>query len=81
MTTPAACPSLAGGEPPSYRRAVMLGTIHSPRLSLRDVTLDDAPAFFELDRDAEVMRFLGLSRSGRARFEAEDVELYRVAAV
>jgi len=37
----------------------MLGTIHSSRLFLRDVTLDDAPAFFELDRDAEVMRFLG----------------------
>jgi RimJ/RimL family protein N-acetyltransferase len=37
----------------------MLGTIHSPRLLLRDVRVDDAPAFFELDRDPEVMRFLG----------------------
>jgi ribosomal-protein-alanine N-acetyltransferase len=37
----------------------MLGTLQSSRLSLRDVTLDDAPAFFELDRDPEVMRFLG----------------------
>src|SRR4051794_36860033 len=42
----------------------MLGTIVSPRLSLRDVTLDDAPAFFELDRDPEVMRFLGGVRAG-----------------
>jgi [ribosomal protein S5]-alanine N-acetyltransferase len=37
----------------------MLGTVQSSRLSLRDVTLDDAPALFELDRDPEVMRFLG----------------------
>jgi ribosomal-protein-alanine N-acetyltransferase len=41
----------------------MLGTIVSARLSLRDVTLDDAPAFLELDRDPEVMRFLGGVRS------------------
>lgn len=40
-------------------RAAMFGTIVSARLSLRDVTLDDAPAFVELDRDPEVMRFLG----------------------
>lgn len=37
----------------------MLGTIVSPRLSLRDITVDDASALYELDRDPEVMRFLG----------------------
>jgi RimJ/RimL family protein N-acetyltransferase len=37
----------------------MLGQIHSPRLLLRDVTLNDAPHLFELDQDPEVMRFLG----------------------
>jgi [ribosomal protein S5]-alanine N-acetyltransferase len=44
----------------------MLGTIHSSRLSLRDVTLDDAAALFELDRDPEVMRFLGGVRAGES---------------
>jgi RimJ/RimL family protein N-acetyltransferase len=43
----------------------MLGTITSRRLFLRDITLDDAPTFFELDRDPEVMRFLGGVRSDK----------------
>jgi ribosomal-protein-alanine N-acetyltransferase len=42
----------------------MLGTVQSSRLSLRDVTLADAAALFELDRDLEVMRFLGGVRAG-----------------
>lgn len=37
----------------------MLGTLSTERLSLRDVSVDDASAFLELDRDPEVMRFLG----------------------
>lgn len=37
----------------------MLGQLRSPRLLLRDVLPEDAPLFFELDQDPEVMRFLG----------------------
>ncbi|HTV22543.1 MAG TPA: GNAT family N-acetyltransferase [Polyangiaceae bacterium] len=37
----------------------MLGTLHSQRLALRDVSVDDAASFLDLDRDPEVMRFLG----------------------
>lgn len=66
----------------------MLGQLQSSRLVLRDVTLDDAQHFFQLDQDPEVMRFLGLrvlqkaglSHAGRARYTEEDVELYRTDA-
>lgn len=37
----------------------MLGQLHSERLYLRDVTPEDAAAFFALDQDPQVMRFLG----------------------
>lgn len=42
----------------------MLGTLRSARLVLRDVTLEDAAAFCDLDRDPDVMRFLGGVRPG-----------------
>jgi [ribosomal protein S5]-alanine N-acetyltransferase len=37
----------------------MLGQLDSERLHLRDVTAEDAAAFFALDQDPEVMHFLG----------------------
>jgi RimJ/RimL family protein N-acetyltransferase len=37
----------------------MLGQLESARLVLRDATPDDAPLFYELDQDPQVMRFLG----------------------
>lgn len=57
----------------------MLGTLHSPRLRLRDVTPDDAPAFFELDRDPEVMRFLGGVRSDQTVADVRALLAERVA--
>jgi [ribosomal protein S5]-alanine N-acetyltransferase len=43
----------------------MLGQLHSSRLLLRDVTLEDAPSFLQLDQDPEVMRFLGGVRADK----------------
>jgi RimJ/RimL family protein N-acetyltransferase len=60
----------------------MLGQLLSSRLLLRDVMPGDAPLFFQLDQDPEVMRFLGGVRADdsidRTRtMLAERIEWYR----
>lgn len=37
----------------------MIIHLETPRLILREVTIDDAPGFYELDSDPEVHRYLG----------------------